>query len=95
MAPIRPWSLPKESVQRSLAETKDAIFRVGHAAELVRYLGQEIGQLGAKRSSTDWDQLGLRVEYLADLLLSHVSELDVGIKRAEFFQDKLAEYAEQ
>jgi hypothetical protein len=50
-------------------------FRLGHLANLLKSLGDEIGRLPAERASLECQDLGLRVEYVSDLLAEHADKL--------------------
>lgn len=50
-------------------------FRLGHLANLLKSLGDEIEALPVERFALEGQDLGLRVEYVADLLAEHADTL--------------------
>jgi hypothetical protein len=61
----------------------DERLKVGHLACLLRALGDEIGQPHVKRSFMEWQTLGCRVEYPADVLDGHVAEMGKALTASE------------
>lgn len=58
-------------------------YRLGHLSALLRLLADEIGEPHAERTDLEWQDLGLRVEYVADLLAEHVDDLERALETLE------------
>jgi hypothetical protein len=62
-------------------------FNLGHLGRLLLSLGDEIGTPHSGRTDLEWQDLGLRVEYLAKVLLDHVDALDEALEVIEEAQE--------
>jgi len=69
----------KPDLNAAIEEASRQRFNLGHLAKLLLSLGGEIGKPHADRDSLEWQDLGLRVEYLANQLQDHVEALDEAI----------------
>ena len=67
---------PMPDVGAAIEEASRQRFNLGHLGKLLLSLGEEIGEPHAERTDLEWQDLGLRVEYLANQLGAHVEALD-------------------
>lgn len=58
-------------------------YNLGHLGRLLLSLGEHIGRPCADRTSLEWQDLGLRVEYVAKTMLGHVKALDEALNVIE------------
>lgn len=78
-----PTAPEKPDLEAAFHEAMEQRFRLGHLANLLKSLGDEIGTLPAERVSLDCQDLGLRVEYVADLLAEHADTLGEALDTME------------
>jgi hypothetical protein len=72
-----------EKVEGARSAAQDEQFNITHAAELLEALGEHIGQPHVRRSTLEWQDLGLRVEYVARVIRGHASGLAAPLETIE------------
>jgi hypothetical protein len=81
---VVPPATPDEAdLADALQVATEQRFRLGHLANLLKSLGDEIGRLPAERASLECQDLGLRVEYVSDLLAEHADKLGEALDTME------------
>ena len=72
-----------ETIEGARSDAKDQQFNIGHAADILATLGEEIGMPLAGRSDMEWQGLGCRVEYIARVIRGHVTGLAAALETIE------------
>jgi hypothetical protein len=78
---VPPTAPDEPDLAAALQEAMEQRFRLGHLANLLKSLGGEIGESRAERDNLG--DLGLRVEYVSDLLAEHADKLGEALDTME------------
>lgn len=79
---VVPPTVPEEpDLAAALQDAMEQRFRLGHLANLLKSLGGEIGE--ATPGHDNLSDLGLRVEYVSDLLAEHADKLGEALDTLE------------
>ena len=83
-------ALAADILRRTEQRARDQQHNLGHLAALLAMLGDEIGTPHAKRPTLEWQELGLRVEYLAAQISQHTYDLARALDGVEMVAGRLA-----
>lgn len=82
----RPYTSPRKwakKVEAARLAAEDERFKIGHAVALLEMLGEHIGRPGVCPDDLECQELGLRVEYLAQQIGRHAEDLHKELRKIE------------